>query len=54
MKTLIQRFVKDESGVAAVEYGLIVSGISLAIIPAVNNVGAKLVATFTTLQHALH
>ena len=50
---LLKRFLKNESGVAAIEYGLIASGISVVIIPSVNNVGAKLVQTFTTIQNAL-
>jgi len=49
----MRRFLTDESGAAAIEYGLIVSGISVAIIPAVKNVGQKLVAVFTILQNAL-
>jgi pilus assembly protein Flp/PilA len=49
----LQRFLKDESGAAAIEYGLIVSGISIAIIPGVKDVGAKLVTVFTTIQNAL-
>jgi pilus assembly protein Flp/PilA len=49
----IQRFLKDESGAAAIEYGLITSGISVAIIPGVKDVGTKLVAIFTVLQNAL-
>lgn len=49
----IQRFLKDESGAAAVEYGVITSGISVAIIPSVKEMGAKLVAIFATIQQAL-
>ena len=49
----IRLFLKNESGAAAIEYGLIASGISVVIIPSVNNVGAKLVQTFTTIQNAL-
>ncbi len=49
----LKRFVKDESGAAAIEYGLITSGISVAIIPGVKNVGTKLVTIFTTLQNAI-
>ena len=30
MKTLVSRFVKDESGATAIEYGLIAAGISVA------------------------
>jgi len=49
----LQRFLKDESGTAVIEYGLIVSGISVAIIPTVKDVGVKLVNIFTLLQSAL-
>jgi len=49
----LKRFVKDESGAAAIEYGLITSGVSVAIIPGVKDVGTKLVAIFTLLQNAL-
>jgi pilus assembly protein Flp/PilA len=49
----LQRFLKDESGTAAIEYGLITSGIAVAIIPAVKDVGVKLVGIFTLLQAAV-
>jgi Flp pilus assembly pilin Flp len=49
----LQRFLKDESGAAAVKYGLITSGISVAIIPGVKDVGAKLVAIFQLLENAI-
>jgi Flp pilus assembly pilin Flp len=49
----IQRFLKDQSGAAAIEYGLLTSGISVAIIPGVKAVGSKLVAIFTLLQNAV-
>jgi pilus assembly protein Flp/PilA len=48
----IKRFLKNESGAAAIEYGLLASGISVAIIPSVKNVGTQLVNVFTTIQHA--
>lgn len=49
----LQRFLKDESGTAAIEYGLITSGISLAIIPSVKEVGARLADIFSLLQNAI-
>jgi pilus assembly protein Flp/PilA len=49
----LQRFLKDESGAAAIEYGLLASGISLAIIPTVKDVGIRLADIFATLQNAL-
>jgi pilus assembly protein Flp/PilA len=53
MLNKFRRFLKDQSGAAAVEYGLITSGISVIIIPAVNGVGNKLVVVFNTIQTAL-
>jgi len=35
MKTLLQRFIKDETGATAIEYGLIVAVLSLAIVTGV-------------------
>jgi pilus assembly protein Flp/PilA len=49
----MQRFMTDESGAAAIEYGLLTSGISVAIIPTIKNVGMKLVDVFTVLQGAI-
>lgn len=46
MRTLFARFVKDESGATAIEYGLIAAGISVAILLAVNSVGTNLIALF--------
>jgi pilus assembly protein Flp/PilA len=53
MLNKIHKFLKNESGAAAVEYGLITSGISVAIIPSVTGVGNTLVTIFTTVQTAL-
>ncbi len=50
----LQHFLKDESGATAIEYGLIVSGISVVIIPGVKDVGTKLVSIFTALQNAFN
>ena len=49
----LRRFLKDESGTAAIEYGLLASGISVAVIPGVNNVGTKLAHIFSLLQNAV-
>ncbi|MFB9270157.1 Flp family type IVb pilin [Bradyrhizobium erythrophlei] len=53
MKNLVSRFVKDESGATAIEYGLIATGIAIAIIAAVNGVGTKLSGTFSSISTAL-
>jgi pilus assembly protein Flp/PilA len=52
MKNLL-KFVKDESGATAIEYGLIAAGISVAIIAVVQGVGSKLNTTFTSVSTAL-
>ncbi len=53
MLNQMRRFLKDQSGAAAIEYGLLDSGISVAIIPSVKNVGTQLVNVITTILHAL-
>jgi pilus assembly protein Flp/PilA len=46
MKNLVSRFVKNESGATAIEYALIASLISVAIITAVTTTGSKVATTF--------
>ena len=53
MKTLVLRFLKDESGATAIEYGLIAAGIALAIIAAVQGVGTQLSANFGSISTSL-
>jgi pilus assembly protein Flp/PilA len=53
MKNLIARFVKDESGATAIEYGLIAAGISLAIIAIVNGLGSNTKDKFTSINTSL-
>jgi pilus assembly protein Flp/PilA len=53
MKNLIVRFVKDDSGATAIEYGLIAAGISVAIIAVVNGLGTQLNTTFSGISSKL-
>lgn len=53
MKTLIERFIKDEDGATAIEYGLIAALIGVAIIAAVRAVGTNLSQTFSSIESAL-
>jgi pilus assembly protein Flp/PilA len=46
MKALINRFVKDESGATAIEYGLIAALVSIAIISAATTLGSNISNTF--------
>lgn len=50
---LVVRFLKDESGATAIEYGLIAAGVSLAVIGVVSNLGAKLKSTFSSISTQL-
>jgi pilus assembly protein Flp/PilA len=50
---MLARFLKDQSGATAIEYGLIAACISVAIITVATNVGSKLNSTFTQVQSAL-
>lgn len=52
MKTF-RRFLADETGATAIEYGLIAAGISLAIIAVVNGLGTKMNTKFTSINGSL-
>ena len=51
---LVQRFLMDESGATAIEYGLIAAGISVVIVTVVGQIGTGLLAKFTTIKNALN
>jgi pilus assembly protein Flp/PilA len=53
MKNLFSRFLKDESGATAIEYGLIAAGISVVIIAAVRTLGTTLNGVFTGINGQL-
>jgi pilus assembly protein Flp/PilA len=53
-KSIFAKFIADESGATAIEYGLIVAGISVVIIAVVQGLGSKLNTTFTSVQNALN
>ena len=53
MSKLFARFLKDESGATAIEYGLIAAGISVAIIAVVQGLGTNLKTTLGSVQTAL-
>lgn len=50
---LVTRFVKDESGATAIEYGLIAALISVGIITAATAAGGSLQTLFTTISTSL-
>lgn len=53
MTNLVSRFVRDESGATAIEYGLIAALVSIAIIVALQALGPQLATTFTSITTAL-
>lgn len=53
MTNLFARFVKDESGATAIEYGLIAALIAVAAITAMTTVGTQLIAKFNTIATTL-
>jgi pilus assembly protein Flp/PilA len=53
LKRTFLRFLTDESGATAIEYGLIAAGIALAIIAAVNGLGTSLNTNFTSISTSL-
>ncbi len=53
MKTLFTRFVKDESGATAIEYGLIAALIAVACITAMTTLGPELGKKFSKVSTTL-
>ncbi len=53
MRNLASRFLRDESGATAIEYGLIAAGIAVVIIAAVQLVGTNLKVTFNAVAAAV-
>jgi pilus assembly protein Flp/PilA len=53
MRHFMMRYLRDESGATAIEYGLIAAGIAIAIIAAVNSVGTALNADLSASATAI-
>ncbi len=53
LKKIFSKFLSDESGATAIEYGLIAAGISLAIIAVVNGIGTNLNDKFGSINSSL-
>jgi pilus assembly protein Flp/PilA len=50
---VVRKFLRDENGATAIEYGLIAAGIAVAIIVTVGALGSNLNATFSSVSTAL-
>ena len=53
MSKFVSRFLKDESGATAIEYGLIAALIAAVIVTAVSAIGGKLNSTFMLINGKL-
>lgn len=53
MTAMFLRFLNDDRGATAIEYGLIAAGISVAIIAVVQSLGTNLNNTFSSVSSAL-
>ena len=53
MKKLLTRYVQDESGATAIEYGLIAAATGLALVAVMPSIGTALSNIFTSIQGAL-
>lgn len=53
MKRFFLKFLSDQSGATAIEYGLIAAGIALAIITTVNTLGTNLNGQFNSINSSL-
>ena len=53
MRAVLRRFLADEAGATAIEYGLIAAAIACVIVAAVRQVGTSLTGRFTTIANAL-
>ncbi|BCB21768.1 Flp family type IVb pilin [Bosea sp. ANAM02] len=54
MTNVFARFVKDESGATAIEYGLIAALVAVAAIAGMTTLGTKLSALFTGIGGKLN
>jgi len=49
--THISRFLKDESGATAIEYGMVIGGIALALVVAINTLGDTTAGKYLALAN---
>ena len=54
MTTLLTRFIDDESGATAIEYGLIAALVSVAGITALQSLGSSLSTLFTSVSSTVN
>ena len=50
---IVRRFINEDRGATAIEYGLIAAGIAVAIIAVINGLGTQLNSTFSSISSQL-
>jgi pilus assembly protein Flp/PilA len=50
---MVRRFWHDQSGATSIEYAIMASGIAVAIVAAVTNLGSKVAGSYTSVNVAL-
>jgi pilus assembly protein Flp/PilA len=53
MSAIFSRFVRDDSGATAIEYGLIAGLIAVVVVTSITTLGTKLTNTFTNVSNKL-
>ena len=53
MRHLLSRFLRDKSGVTAVEYALIVALVSIALVAGARSLGLQIGGTFNTAKSTM-
>jgi pilus assembly protein Flp/PilA len=51
LMTRIVRFLKDESGATSIEYGMLIGGIALVLIPVINALGESTLGKYVSLSN---
>lgn len=54
MTTLLHRFIDDDCGATAIEYGLIAALVSVSAISALSSLGSSLAALFTNASSTVN
>ena len=54
MRTTFQRFLRDARGATAIEYAIIASGVSIAIVATIVGLGANVKGLYTTVAATLN
>jgi pilus assembly protein Flp/PilA len=53
IRQLLARFLRDESGITAIEYAIIASGVSIVIVGTVATLGTSVKGFYTSVASAL-